>query len=101
MRSLFIRMMYMCEPVKSRTVAMLIAVILATISPLAFADDGTWSLDSAGSSARLYQGSAASPDSANTGVARVTGNVRSGGTHLVLRALCQLATFLTRLTTPC
>ena len=76
MRSLFIRMMYVCEPVKSRTVTILIAVILPIISPLAFADGGTWSLDSASSSARLYQGSAASPDSANTGVARVTGNVK-------------------------
>jgi polyisoprenoid-binding protein YceI len=76
MRSLFVRMMYMCELVKSRTLAIVIAVTLSIISPLAFADGGTWSLDSASSSARLYQGSAANPDSVNTGVARVTGKVK-------------------------
>ena len=71
MKTSFIRMMYMCELVKRRTLAILIA-ILPIISPLAFADGGTWSLDSASSSARLYQGSAANPD----GDARVTGNVK-------------------------
>ena len=76
MKTFFIRMMYMCELVKRRTLAILIAVILRIISPLAFADGGTWSLDSASSSARLYHGSAANPESANTGVARVTGNVK-------------------------
>src|SRR5579864_4033543 len=76
MKSFFIRMMYMCELLRSRTLAILIAVIVPIISPLAFADGGTWSLDSASSSARLYQGSAANSDSANTGVARVTGNVK-------------------------
>src|SRR5438552_5572855 len=76
MKSIFIRMIDVCELVKSRTLAIVIAVILPIISPLAFADGGTWSLDSASSSARLYQGSAANPDSANTGVARVTGNVK-------------------------
>src|SRR5579864_1439516 len=77
MKPLFnIRMMYMWELVKSRTLAIMIAVMLPVISPLAFADAGTWSLDSASSSARLYQGSAANPDSASTGVARVTGNVK-------------------------
>lgn len=76
MKSLFIHMMYTCKVVESKTLAILIAVILPIISPLAFADSGTWSLDSASSSARLYQGSAGNPDSANTGVARVTGNVK-------------------------
>jgi len=76
MKPLFIRMMYMWELVKSRTLAIMIAVMLPIISPLAFADAGTWSLDSASSSARLYQGSAANPDSASTGVGRVTGDVR-------------------------
>jgi len=76
MKSLVIHMMNMCELAKSRTLAILIAVILPTISPLAFADGGTWSLDSAASSALLFQGSAANPDSVNTGVARVTGNVK-------------------------
>src|SRR6202035_4925177 len=37
---------------------------------------GTWSLDSATSDARLFQGSKANPDSSNSGVARVTGQVR-------------------------
>jgi polyisoprenoid-binding protein YceI len=64
------------ELAKGRTLAILIAVILTTISPRAFADGGTWSLDSAASSARLFQGAAANPDSVNTGVARVTGNVK-------------------------
>jgi polyisoprenoid-binding protein YceI len=43
-------------------------------SALAFAED-TWTLDSSTSNARLYHGSKASPDSVNTGVARVTGKV--------------------------
>jgi polyisoprenoid-binding protein YceI len=76
MKSLIIHMMHMFELAKSRALAILIAVILPTISPLAFADSRTWSLDSATSSARLFQGSAANPDSVNTGVARVTGNVK-------------------------
>lgn len=76
MKTLFIRIMYVCELVRSRTLAILIAILVPIISPLAFADGGTWSLDSASSSARLYQGSAANPDSAGTGVARVTGNVK-------------------------
>ena len=61
---------------KSRTLGILIAVILPTISPLAFAEGGTWSLNSTTSSARLFQGSAANPDSVNTAVARVTGKVK-------------------------
>lgn len=61
---------------KSRTLGILIAVILPTISPLAFAEGGTWSLNPTTSSARLFQGSAANPDSVNTVVARVTGKVK-------------------------
>ncbi len=61
---------------KRRTLSNLSVVILGVISPLAFADVGTWSLDSTISSARLFQGSAANPDSVNTGVARVTGKVK-------------------------
>ena len=76
MKSLFIHMMNMFEVLKSRILAISIAAILPVISPLAFADGGTWSLDSASSSARLYQGSAGDPNSANTGVARVSGNVK-------------------------
>jgi polyisoprenoid-binding protein YceI len=60
---------------KNRSLALLTAVILPILSPLAFADGGTWSLDPTTSSARLFQGSAANPDSVNSGVARVTGKV--------------------------
>ena len=74
MKSLII--IYMFELVKRRTLAILLAAMLPIISPLAFADGGTWSLDSTSSSARLFQGSAANPDSVNTGVARVTGKVK-------------------------
>jgi len=45
------------------------------ISSLALAGD-TWTLDSVTSNARLFQGSKANPDSVNTGVARVTGQVK-------------------------
>lgn len=51
-------------------------VLFAVISTAAFAQGGTWSLDSATSDARLFQGSKANPDSSNSGVARVTGQVR-------------------------
>jgi polyisoprenoid-binding protein YceI len=51
-------------------------VIFAVISTAAFADGGTWYLDSTSSDARFFQGSAANPDSSNTGVARVTGKVQ-------------------------
>jgi len=61
---------------KRRTLAILSIVMLGVISPLAFADGGTWSLDSTTSSARFFQGSTADPDSVNTGVARVTGEVK-------------------------
>jgi hypothetical protein len=61
---------------KTKTLSNLSVVILGVISPLAFADVGTWSLDSTISSARLFQGSAANPDSVNTSVARVTGKVK-------------------------
>ena len=51
-------------------------VMLAVISPVAFASGGSWSLDSNTSYASLFQGSAANPDSVNTGVARVIGKVK-------------------------
>jgi polyisoprenoid-binding protein YceI len=76
MKSLIIDLMHVFELAKGRTLAILIAVILPIISPLAFAVGDTWALDSTTSSARLFQGSAANPDSVNTGVARVTGNVK-------------------------
>jgi polyisoprenoid-binding protein YceI len=50
--------------------------MLGVVAPLAFADGGTWSLDATTSSGRLFQGSAANPDSVNTGVARVAGKVK-------------------------
>jgi polyisoprenoid-binding protein YceI len=50
-------------------------VMVAILSPAAFADGGTWILDSTNSSVSLFQGSRANPESVNTGVARVTGTV--------------------------
>jgi hypothetical protein len=72
MKSLIIHML---ELAKSRTLVILTAIVLPIISPLAFADSGTWSLEPTTSSARLFEGSTANPDSVNTGVARVTGKV--------------------------
>lgn len=68
-------MTYIFEMAKSRTLAILIAVIIPAMSTTAFAAGGTWSLDPTTSSARFFQGSTANPDSVNTGVARVTGEV--------------------------
>src|SRR5580692_7691312 len=45
------------------------------VTSLALASD-TWMLDSSISDARLFQGSVASSESVNTGVARVTGKVK-------------------------
>jgi len=56
--------------------ASLTVVILAVTSPTAFADGGSWFLDSTTSDARFFQGSATNPNSVNTGVARVTGEVK-------------------------
>jgi polyisoprenoid-binding protein YceI len=67
---------HMFELAKRITFAILVAAILPISSPLSFADGGAWIFDSASSSARLYQGSAANPDSVNLGVARVTGSVK-------------------------
>src|SRR5205807_3405971 len=66
---------HMFELAKSRSLVILTAVVVSIISPLAFAEGGTWFLDSTISSARLFQGSTANPDSVNSGVARVTGKV--------------------------
>jgi polyisoprenoid-binding protein YceI len=55
--------------------ASLSIALFALISPAAYAAGGKWSLDSTGSDARFFQGSAANPDSTNTGVARVSGQV--------------------------
>src|SRR6202158_5765954 len=76
MKSLIIHAVHMFALVKKRTLAILIATIFPIISPLAFADGGSWSLDSTTSSARLFQGSATNPESVNTGVARITGKVK-------------------------
>jgi polyisoprenoid-binding protein YceI len=51
-------------------------VMAAAVSPAAFAGNGSWSLDSNASDARLFQGSTANPHAVNTGIARVTGNVK-------------------------
>ena len=51
-------------------------VVFAVISPDAFANGATWSLDATTSNARFFQGSTANPDSVNIGVARVTGKVK-------------------------
>lgn len=61
---------------KRRTLAISSVVMLGVISPLAFAEGNTWSLDSTTSSARFFQGSTADPDSVNTGVALVTGRAK-------------------------
>src|SRR5690348_1017497 len=45
------------------------------VTSLALARD-TWTLDSSRSNARLFQGSRASSDAVNPGVARVTGKVK-------------------------
>src|SRR5712672_146069 len=67
---------HMVRPARRKTLAILSLVMFGVISQLAFADGGTWSLDSTTSSARFFQGSTVDPDSVNTGVARVTGKVK-------------------------
>jgi|SRR5580658_464671 polyisoprenoid-binding protein YceI len=57
--------------------AILFACVACLVSSLAFAGD-TWTLDSSTSNAKLFQGSKATSDSVNTGVARVTGKVKLG-----------------------
>ena len=54
----------------------------AVIAPAAIAASGAWSLDSSASHARLFQGSAANPHARDTGMARVTGNVKLDTTDL-------------------
>jgi polyisoprenoid-binding protein YceI len=58
---------------KHRAITFVFAACFA--GSLAFAGD-TWTLDAGTSNARLFQGSKATPDSVNTGVARVTGKVK-------------------------
>jgi polyisoprenoid-binding protein YceI len=61
---------------KSKVLAACLGILtLALIAPLALADSDSWTLDSDRSSVRFFQGSRTDPDSVNTGVARVTGNV--------------------------
>jgi polyisoprenoid-binding protein YceI len=76
MKSLIIPTVHMFALGKRRALAILIATLLPIISPLAFAEGGSWSLNSTASSARLFQGSVTNPESVNTGVARVTGKVK-------------------------
>ena len=52
--------------------ASLSIILCAVISTAAFAEGGTWFLDSTSSDARFFQGSKVNPDSSNSGVARVT-----------------------------
>jgi polyisoprenoid-binding protein YceI len=73
---------HMIQLAKKGTLALVGLVMFGVVSPLAFADGGTWSLDSTASSARFFQGSAANPDSVNTGVARVTGKVKLDPSNL-------------------
>ena len=62
--------------IKAKPVLLSLLLIAASAVPtIAFAEGGTWSLDSTTSSARFFQGSTANPDSVNTGVARVSGKV--------------------------
>lgn len=64
------------ELAKRRSFAVVAALLLPTASPLAFAAGGaTWSLNASSSSAQLFQGSRSNPDSVNTGVARIAGDV--------------------------
>jgi len=74
MNSFFIRMIGATK--SAFLTASLTIVILAVTSPPAFADGGSWFLDSTTSDARFFQGSATNPNSVNTGVARVTGEVK-------------------------
>jgi len=74
MNSFFIRMIGATK--SAFLTASLTIVILAVTSPAAFADGESWFLDSTTSDARFFQGSATNPNSVNTGVARVTGEVK-------------------------
>jgi len=65
----------MANRAKTAVLALVFGAAAVFLPAVAFAADGTWSLDPATSSARFFQGSAANPDSVNTGVARVSGNV--------------------------
>ncbi|MCU1301015.1 MAG: hypothetical protein JWQ87_1299 [Candidatus Sulfotelmatobacter sp.] len=67
---------HMVRLARRRTLAILSLVMFGVIAPRAFADGGSWSLDSTTSTARFFQGSTANPDSVNTGVARITGKVK-------------------------
>ena len=80
MKSSIIRII---ELTKSRAILASFSIVLfAVISTAAFAQGVTWSLDSATSDARLFQGSKANPDSSNNGVARVTGEVKLDANNL-------------------
>ncbi len=82
----------MFEPLKSGILAIVIAVVSVGVSPLALAEGGLWSLDSTASSARLFQGSVANPDSVNIGVARVAGKVKLDANDLK-RSVVNLSIF--------
>src|SRR5437899_61841 len=73
MKSFIVRMVG-----QGRSAVLAVAISVAFVSTVAFADDGVWSLDSSSSDAILFQGSAGNPFSLNTGVARVIGTVSLG-----------------------
>lgn len=59
-----------------------LAIVVIALTTRASFASSTFSLDSGTSSARFFQGSKANPDSANTGVARVTGVVNIDSNNL-------------------
>ncbi len=73
MKSFIVRMVGL-----GRSAAFAVAISVAFVSTVSFADDGVWFLDSSSSDAIFFQGSAENPFSLNTGVARVTGIVSLG-----------------------
>ena len=70
------RIVHIVALARSTTLAISLSIVMvAGITPAAFANSGIWTVDPEASDARLFQGSAANPHALNTGVARVTGNV--------------------------
>ena len=71
------RMVRMAGLARSGALAISVGIVMvAVIAPAAFANGGMWSLDSSASAAQMFQGSSANPHALNTGMARVTGNVK-------------------------
>jgi len=71
------RTVHMVGLARSGALAISLSIVMVAITaPAAFANGGSWSLDSTASEAQLFQGSAANPHALNTGMARVTGKVK-------------------------